>query len=172
MKIESPIGFSGYGNATDKERGHDITSAPGVDPEETRVLGQIPAGSEAPLQFIYCVNDTVPPTLQLIGGGIAVISVKIYACLDRLARPDDSQNESRDVRPATWQEITAGYNIVSATGTAALASTGAAITNLLLSPGIPLAGALRANWIKIVLTPDGSSADDDVIDLYSHATSN
>lgn len=170
--MKSILGFSGYGNATDKERGHDISSVAGQDPEWQKVSGVIGASSTTPLQFIWEVNSCLPPTFQIVTGGIAHLTAKIYACVDRLARPDQDQTESADVRAAHWQEITAAYLVFGSGGATAAPSTSpAAISNGLYFPTEPLAHGFRPVWIRLVITPDGTQGADK-LDLYSHGTDN
>jgi hypothetical protein len=169
-QITTMLGYSGDGPATDQDRGHDIVSGTTLA-EEQRVSGVFAANTARTIQFIYETNCSLPPTLQINGGGVANISVKLYACLDRIPRQDNNQTESADVRAAHWVEVTAGFLTWTASGSTAFASTAATISSLLLSPNANMVQALRPNFFRITLTVDGSQGAD-AVDVYSHATSN
>lgn len=168
--IKTLIGHTGMGNATDKEAGHNPVAQTSLDPEQQKVSGVIPAASVAPIQFIYEVNDYLAPTIQINAGAAALVSIKMYACNDRLCVSEQDQTESADYRAAHWVEITGSYLVFGANGAnAALTSTAAVISSLLLFPSSNLALGFRPAWIRIVFTPSAAQPAD-ALDVFAHGT--
>lgn len=164
------IGHTGLGVSTDKEAGHNPVGTVPTDIEQQKVSGVIPLNSVTPIQFIFEVPDCLLPTIQVLGNGLALVSVKLYVCNDRLARPDQDQTEASDLRPAHWMEVTASYLALGANGAnAAFASTAAVISNMFIFPSSNASLGCRPAWFKVVFTPSASQPAD-VLDMFAHAT--
>lgn len=156
--MKTILGPAGIGTAYDQGRGHDVSAT-------------VATGSTTPIQFIYAVHDCLPPTLHMVSGNVAKFAIQVLASNSYSPHADAMQDETQAARAGNWQDVTSAYLDYKAATKSVVSSTAAAFTTKIIAPDTSTGVGFRPAYIKVVLTPDGTSGSGDTLDIYSHATS-